>query len=138
VDGEWSFVETLRHLVFVIDGWLGRTVLGEARPYHRLGLPPSFVTGLDDVGIEPAADPTLDEVLDARADRVARVRNLLATTTPDELAGRCPLNRTPGYPPPTTSTVIECIHIVIDEEWAHHRYAVRDLAALEGGAPISP
>jgi hypothetical protein len=138
VDDEWSFVETLRHLVFVIDGWISRTVLGEAHPYHQLGLPPSFVTDLDDVGIDPAADPTFDEVLDAHADRVTRVRNLLANITADELARRCPLNRASGYPPPTTNTVIECIHIVIDEEWAHHRYAVRDLAALEAGGPVSP
>ena len=39
VDGEWSFVETLRHLVFIADSWASRTVLDEAMPYHRLGLP---------------------------------------------------------------------------------------------------
>ena len=39
VDGEWSFVETLRHLVFITDSWASRTVLDEPMPYHRLGLP---------------------------------------------------------------------------------------------------
>src|SRR6266567_1711045 len=38
VDGEWSFVETLRHLVFATDAWASRTVLDEPMPYHRLGL----------------------------------------------------------------------------------------------------
>jgi uncharacterized protein YjbI with pentapeptide repeats len=39
VDGEWSFIETLRHLILVTDGWIRRTVLGEASPFHPLGLP---------------------------------------------------------------------------------------------------
>jgi hypothetical protein len=131
VDDEWSFNETLRHLVFVTDGWISRTVLGEARPYHRLALPPSFVTDLgDDAGIDTSAEPTFEEVMEARFDRQAVVRNLLAGITAEELARHCEQNPAPGYPPETTPTVVECIHIVIDEEWAHHRYAVRDLDAL--------
>ncbi len=38
VGGEWSTVETLRHLLFVYDAWFGRAVLGEPSPYHPLGL----------------------------------------------------------------------------------------------------
>ena len=37
VDDEWSFVETLRHLVFATDAWASRTVLDDPMPYHRLG-----------------------------------------------------------------------------------------------------
>jgi len=29
VKGEWSFIETLRHLLFVTDAWVSRAVLGE-------------------------------------------------------------------------------------------------------------
>jgi hypothetical protein len=37
VDGEWSFVETLRHLVHVTDVWV-RDVIEEAEsPYHPWG-----------------------------------------------------------------------------------------------------
>jgi hypothetical protein len=32
--GEWSFIETLRHLVFVTDAWASHALLGEASPYH--------------------------------------------------------------------------------------------------------
>jgi Pentapeptide repeats (8 copies) len=32
VDGEWSFIETLRHLVFATDAWAGRTILDEPMP----------------------------------------------------------------------------------------------------------
>ena len=29
VDGEWSFIETLRHLVFATDAWVRRAILGD-------------------------------------------------------------------------------------------------------------
>jgi len=37
---------------------------------------------------------------------------------------------TAAYPPPTTHTLLECLHVVMDEEWCHHQYAARDLAVL--------
>ena len=40
VGDEWSFVETLRHLVFVHDAWVARALLDETA-YHPLGLPPT-------------------------------------------------------------------------------------------------
>ncbi len=39
VDGEWSFIQTLRHLVLVTDGWIRRAALGDPCPWHPLGLP---------------------------------------------------------------------------------------------------
>src|SRR3954470_16952132 len=39
VDGEWSFVETQRHLLMASDAWLGNAVLEEDAPYHPLGIP---------------------------------------------------------------------------------------------------
>ena len=38
VDGEWSFAQTLRHLVLATDLWLGKSVIGLAEPFHPLGL----------------------------------------------------------------------------------------------------
>ncbi len=29
VDGEWSFIQTLRHLVFATDAWVNRAILGQ-------------------------------------------------------------------------------------------------------------
>ena len=43
VDEEWSFEQTLRHLVFITDAWASRTVLDEPMPYHPLGLPQSCI-----------------------------------------------------------------------------------------------
>ena len=31
----------------------------------------------------------------------------------------------------TVSTVLACLHVILNEEWEHHRYAVRDLEVLE-------
>ena len=39
VAGEWSFVETLRHLVFATDAWVGRALLGDPSPWDALDLP---------------------------------------------------------------------------------------------------
>ena len=38
VDGEWSTIETLRHLVFAVDAWFRRGVLGVESPYTPLGI----------------------------------------------------------------------------------------------------
>ena len=40
VDGEWSFIETLRHLVFATDAWVNRAHPGEPSPWDPLDLPP--------------------------------------------------------------------------------------------------
>jgi Pentapeptide repeats (8 copies)/DinB superfamily len=34
VDDEWSFAETLRHLVFATDKWAGYMILDKPMPYH--------------------------------------------------------------------------------------------------------
>ena len=39
VDGEWSFIQTLRHLVFATDSWIRRAMLGDPWPYDALDLP---------------------------------------------------------------------------------------------------
>ncbi len=39
VDGEWSFTETLRHLVFATDSWVRRAILGDPPPGTRSACP---------------------------------------------------------------------------------------------------
>jgi hypothetical protein len=132
VDGEWSFVQTLRHLVFVTDGWLSHAVLGEPRPYHPIGLLATFMTDAASLGVDPAAEPSVAEVLAVRTGRLAAVRSYLAGVTQDEL-DRPREQPAGGYPPPAARTAAQCLHVVFDEEWAHHRFAVRDLAVVEAG-----
>jgi hypothetical protein len=133
VDGEWwSFVETLRHLVFATDAWASRTILDEPMPYHRLGFthtgyPPEDAAKL---GIDLEAEPFLDEVLAVRADRQAVVRGIVEGLTDEELARVCTRTPAPGYPEEPRQ-VGRCLRVVMTEECGHQRYAVRDLAVLE-------
>ena len=128
VDGEWSFAQTLRHLVLATDMWLGKAVLEIEQPFHPLGL---LDAGSEADGtyapMPAAAAPSYDEVLEARAGRVAMVRDFLATVTPDQLAEERRNPHDPAHP----ETVLSCLHTILEEEWEHHRYAVRDLAAIE-------
>jgi hypothetical protein len=128
VDGEWSFAQTLRHLVLATDMWLGRAVLGIAQPFHPLALAD---TGTEDDGFATAnfstVTPSYAEVLEARAGRVAMVRDFLASVTSDELAAK----RKNPHDPAHDETTLSCLHVILEEEWEHHRYAVRDLAAIE-------
>jgi hypothetical protein len=132
VDGEWSFAETLRHLVFAIDAWASRTVLDEPMPYHRLGVththyPPDDAVAL---GIDAGASPSFAEVLDARASRMAVARRVVDGLTDKDLERICAREPAPGYPDEPRS-VRRCLGVVMFEECEHHRYAVRDLAVLE-------
>jgi DinB superfamily/Pentapeptide repeats (8 copies) len=132
VDEEWSFEQTLRHLVFITDAWASRTVLDEPMPYHTLGLPQSWYPAADAaaLGIDLTAQPGYAEILAARADRMAVMRCIVASLTNDGLGRLCQRSPAPGYPD-EERTVIDCISVVMDEEIEHYRFAVRDLAALE-------
>jgi len=133
VDGEWSFVETLRHLVFATDRWASYMILDKPVPYHPLGLPqPGYTTPADAaaLGIDLDARPPLAEVLEARATRMTMVRGIVDGLTDDNLERECPRLPAPGYPEKTRSVGL-CLGVVMKEECEHRRYAVRDLAALE-------
>ncbi|TCO36016.1 pentapeptide repeat protein [Kribbella steppae] len=128
VGGEWSFAQTLRHLVLATDMWLGRAILEIEQPFHPIG---QTDTSAEDGGLDKSnfvtATPSYAEVLEVRAGRVAMVRDFLATVTPEALAAARKNPHAPDYP----ETVLSCLHVILEEEWEHHRYAVRDLAAIE-------
>jgi len=130
VDGEWSFVQTLRHLVMATDLWFGQAVLGRQRPYHPLGLPAAFIKNGADLGIDLAADPSFAEVAAVRAGRMAEVREFLATVTQEELDRVREQNPPPGWPSTGLRPVSACLRVILNEEWAHHSFAVRDLDAM--------
>lgn len=129
VDDEWSFLETLRHLVFVVDAWVSRPVLGAADPYWPAGVAHDVYLG--DLHLDRTADPGLDEVVAAWTDRVATVRAVIADAADADLDVTLPQNPAPGYPPWTMVSLRACLHSALWETWHHHRYAVRDLAVLE-------
>jgi hypothetical protein len=137
VDEEWSFAQTLRHLVFITDAWASRTVLDTERPYHRLGLPQSWYPPADAaaLGIDLAAQPSYAEILAARADRLAVMRRIVTDLTDDGLSRQCRRSPAPGYPDEAL-TVIECVSVVMEEEIDHYRYAIRDLTVLESATRV--
>jgi len=123
VDGEWSFLETLRHLVFVIDAWISERVLETAQPFHPLGVAPSFIPDPAGMGIDVDADPPLDEVLAVAESRNQIVRDLVSPLTDAELDRRC-----------GEHTLQQCLWTLFDEEWHHHWFATRDLEVLTANA----
>jgi hypothetical protein len=132
VDEEWSFEQTLRRLVFITDAWASRTVLDEPMPYHPLGVPQSWYPAAEAaaLGIDLTAQPGYAEILAARADRMAVIRDIVAGLTNDGLGRLCQRSPAPGYPDEERA-VADCIGVVMEEEIEHYRFAVRDLAALE-------
>jgi uncharacterized protein YjbI with pentapeptide repeats len=131
VDGEWSFIETLRHLVFATDAWVKRAFLGEPSPWDPLDLPHDEMPDQPSVPRDRAARPSLDQVLALRADRMATVRQVLANLTDEQLAGQTEPVLEPGYPEPESFPVRRCLQAILSEEWQHRLYAERDLDALE-------
>ena len=138
VDGEWSFIETLRHLVFATDAWVRRAVLGEPSPWDPLDLPHDDMPDEPSVPRDLAARPSLDQVLALRADRVATVREVLAGLTDAALAGRTAPVTEPGYPEPESFPVRRCLGAILNEEWEHRLYAERDLDTLESPPTAHP
>ena len=131
VDGEWSFIETLRHLVFATDAWVRRAMLGDPSPWDPLDLPHDEMPDEPSVPRDRAARPSLDEVLALRADRMATVREVLAGLTDEQLNGVTEPVREPGYPEPESFPVRRCLGAVVIEEWEHRLYAERDFDVLE-------
>ena len=128
VEGEWSFAQTLRHLVMATDTWLGRAILERDAPYDPIGQPHAEYA-LD--GHDPAVfanhRPSFAEVLEVRAQRVAMVRDHLATVTAQDLS----VPRQNPWAPAHRESTLSCLHTILEEEWEHHRYAVRDLDTIE-------
>ncbi len=124
VDDEYSYLQTLRHLVFATDRWITGPVLGQADHFHPLGYPYDSAPPTERAPLDLDAHPTLDHVLKVRADRTGIVDALVRTATDESLA------RVVDSPNGGTTTVGDCIRVVFLEEWWHHRYANRDLAVL--------
>ncbi|MGC2174852.1 MAG: DinB family protein [Acidimicrobiales bacterium] len=131
VNQEWTFIETLRHLVFATDSWVIRAILGEPSPWDALGLPWDEMP--DDLPVPRDRDvrPSLDAVLELRRDRMATVRDVIEHLSVESLDRDTEPVNAPGWPPPQSFPVRRCLLIVLNEEWEHRRYAERDLAVLE-------
>ena len=132
VDGEWSFIETLRHLVMATDAWVLRAVLGDPAPFHPLGLAHTELpAGTPLVPHDAQARPSLEEILAVRAQRMAVVGQVLADLTDQRLEEMTEPVMQPGYPESVPFPVRRCLGAVVNEEWLHREFAERDLAVLQ-------
>jgi DinB superfamily/Pentapeptide repeats (8 copies) len=123
VNGEWTFVQTLRHLVFAMDKWFTVPVLGEA--FHPIGLPNSGSVDFPFPGLNYNLTPSLSEALAVRAERTTRLREYLVSVVMSDFTR--PIDVLENG----TNPLQECLFTVFEEEFWHNRYALRDLAQLE-------
>lgn len=119
VAGEWSFAQTLRHLVLATDKWVGRMLGTEPHPL-----------GLNHAQRDDGPPPPYADALAASRDRRDRVAAYLATVTADQLDEQVP---DPNRPDEATLSIRECFHVVLEEGWEHLRFATRDLDLIDAG-----
>ena len=128
VNNEWSTVDSLRHVVLIVDLWLSKAVLGEQDPFHPIALPPTFMPPkLPGSSIDPEARPTFDEACDVLRGRLATVRASIDELTPADLDR------------PVTShakTVGGALDVLFGEMTAHNRFINRDLDIIEGSRSV--
>lgn len=75
VNGEFSFLETLRHLVFAMDNWFTAPIRGEA--FHPIGLP-----SRGSLEFPRPAPPPRPSALPVRADAASSPPPSAARSTP--------------------------------------------------------
>jgi len=125
VNGEWSTVESLRHVVLIVDLWLTKTVLGEGDPFHPMALPPTFMPPqLPGTSIDPEARPTFEEACEVVRGRLATVRTAVDSLTPDDLDRPVAAH---------AKTVGGALSVLFGELRAHNRYINRDLDIVDAG-----
>lgn len=125
VNGEWSFIETLRHLCYATDSWVRRGILGERSPWDALDLPPDEFADGPEFFRARDASPSLDEALRLRRHRTATVRDFLQQLTEETLDSENTVEG-PGWPTAGSYLVRTCLRIVLNEEWQHRLYVERD------------
>lgn len=125
VDGEWTFVQSLRHLVFGTDKWFTHPVLADG--FHPIGLPNTGSLDFPWPDIDPDATASLEEAAAARAERVGRLRSWLDECDDADLDREVVVLENGSH------SVGDCIRVVFEESFEHLRYARRDLARLRSG-----
>ena len=122
VNGEFSFVQTVRHLVMAMDKWFTAPILhGD---FHPIGLPNTGSLDFPWPNMDYSLTPSVSEALAVRAARAAQFRDYLATVQADDFTRPVEILENGENP------LQECLYTVFEEEFWHNRYARRDLALL--------
>lgn len=134
VNGEWSAMQTLRHLVFVHDSWFRRCCRGLRETFTPMGIGPDIAPYRGAHGLDLAADPSFDEVVAVRHAQAVEVEAWLNGVTPEQLAVPAPVPDDDVWPPYARGrSVRQCLRTALTETFEHHRYCVRDLDLIEAG-----
>jgi hypothetical protein len=97
-----------------------------------MGLASDFVPDREGQGLDLTADPSLDEVVAIRAEQAAELDEWLKSVTPAQLTATAPIPEGDGWPPYARGrSTRQCLGTVLNEEWAHHGFCVRDLDIVE-------
>src|SRR4051794_8650907 len=126
VNDEFSFVQTLRHLVFAMDKWFTAPILGEG--FDPIGLPNSGSVDFPWPGLQYDLTPSFAEALALRTDRGARFGEYLTTIDAADL------DRTIDVLENGPHALLDCLHTVLGEEFWPLRYARRDLELLSAAS----
>jgi hypothetical protein len=111
-------VESLSHLVLVIDLWLSKAILGNSNPFHPMGLPPRFMPPkLPGSSIDPEARPAFDEACQVLRQRLVGLRTYADALTQEELRRSIEAH---------AGTVAAALAVLVDELAAHNRLINRD------------
>lgn len=122
VNDEWSAVESLRHVIFVIDIWVGKLMKGEDDPFHPIGMPPHFVGANSPQSIDRDARPTFDQACEVMRGRLSTLRNFVDALTDNDLE----------RPNPThAKNLAGALGVVFDELTYHNAFMNRDLDLIE-------
>lgn len=123
VNDEWSLTQTLRHLIFAMDKWFMLPILG-ARAFHPLGLTNTSSSEREWPGIDPQATPDFSTVLDARVEQHRQFTAFISSMRLELLPATVSVLENGTVP------ALQCFHVVLEEEFEHLRYMIRDLTTL--------
>jgi hypothetical protein len=126
VNDEWSTVESLRHVVLVIDLWLSKIILGEADPFHPMALPPTFMPPklFPESSIDPDVRPSFDEACEVVRERLDALATYVERLKSEELGRTVEAH---------AGTVGGALSVILDELAAHDHFMNRDLDQLATG-----
>ena len=134
VGGEWSFIETLRHLVFVTDLWVGEVIEEEPAPHHPWGCR------------RTSSRLLLSRRWASRSTPARRSTRCAPCATTRSCSGRSacwPGSRPTAWPAPARPATASSrwsarSSASSSRSRAHHQYATRDLAVLEHAPRADP
>lgn len=122
VAGEWSLQQTLRHLVFAMDKWFMLPILGRA-VFTPWGLANTGSQDFEWPGIVRYASVSFEDVCAVRDAQSVAFVEYVSSMDVDDLATTVEVLEN------GTVTTTMCVHAVLEENFEHLRYMIRDLTA---------